>query len=429
MPLFNILVIISLVVLTIVLITAMVLAVELPSAYEIDSAPVPPNLLCQRNVQQSLARLQLNVSNEYSGLMTPGEKAKLDAVPTPFNGGVILYEYSKFASVTVLSSFPGGSNAGGSGFVHRVVNGNAYIVTCAHAVLQDGGMTSPLTPASLISVCLHGINGDVTNDQQINVNIVGVDAAADIAVLVSSGNIFTQDQRVLSFATGNGSLPGSTVFVVGDPSLNDPVSIAGGTLRDNKYLNSQYGGSIESISFSAPIESGNSGGPVISDTFSVIGLSNWTLSSGSSTSGGGVNSYIASRVVASIIATDADYVKSYAGCLSSSVVAGMQLERLRVDYPGFIGTPNGLVIKSLDSMGLSTAGALVDDIIIQVNGVDIGVYEDEYSPTRVTWFESPGTTIPFTMVRPSDLTGAEFTINVTLSAFPSTLDVVLCNSF
>ena len=229
-----------------------------------------------------------------------------------------------------------------------------------------------------IFVVVAGANGDATVNVQVKCTVLGSDQGADIAVLEThnttdnpdTGFDFTALQKVLAFSDSTVNSPGSTIFVIGNPLGEDHNSIAQGTLRDNKYVSSSTGvGAVEGISFSAPIAPGNSGGPVLDSSMQVVGLSNYIFT-GFNSFAGGVNSFMATRLVDRIMATGVTN-KGFLGCSSSEIVASHVLENLRTAFPAFrnsgLDVVRGVLLSGTISNGLAAAGVLTNDILVRVN--------------------------------------------------------------
>ncbi len=351
--------------------------------------------------------------------------SKEEVILTVSSAGDFLYKKAHNAGVSVFTTKQNNQVVIGSGFVLTVDDSRKLvIVTAAHVVLD----------AVEINIVISGVEG--SQNLQILCDLVGMDKAADVAVLTTQSDLAfsSNTQSVLQWQLT--SEIGQTVYVMGNPLGNDFASVADGTLRDNKYVPTYNSGSIESVYISAPTTAGNSGGPVLDCEGGVIGLSNWVALSDEniplSNFCGGVNSFMASKIVDRIIRGTNN--RGYLGLANIQVVAGVVMLQLRADFPAFAASGfdivQGVMIESLDDSNVDipdsrciNAGLLAGDIIVSLNSVNIGVFENQFSPTRVSWFTAPGTSIPATIVRPSN--GSLFSVNIILDTFPAERDTVL----
>lgn len=141
----------------------------------------------------------------------------------------------------------------GTGFV---VNPEGDILTCAHVVGTQTNATA-------------WIEG-----QRYVCRILLADTNADLAVLRIQGN--TNTFLPLRFAASTNYILGQDVFSLGFPLAD----ILGMTLRLNKGLISATVGldnDQEHIQFSAPVQPGNSGGPLLNPQCEVVGVIAATL--------------------------------------------------------------------------------------------------------------------------------------------------------
>jgi S1-C subfamily serine protease len=412
--------------------------------------PTSPNLLClpSNDVQSALARLNQPANLSSAGLMTAEDKARLNASPYP-NGSQLVYQNAHCATVTVITT-----SGSGSGFV-RSVNASskhAFIMTAAHVVLQGGGTTLPLKPETMVHVVLSGANGDPSMNVQVPCMIVGLDAAADVAVIRTMsttdhfyGFNFSQKQAVLEWSQDSFSPPGSEVLAIGNPQSNDLASVSSGVVRDGKYVPSMFG-SVESVYTSAPITSGNSGGCFLNSSAKVIGLSNWVFASGTvplTCFSGGVNAFMAERIERHIMEKNTDFNgingKGYFGVEEVSLVAGRTLQNLRLNYPKLTTkSVDGVLVQKLDTtttkafvgsrLGSATTPVIVNDILLgHVGGIRFGAFDHQFSPTRLSWFATPGSHLRLNVLRPS--TNRTFVTTLIVDAYPPNRDLTTSGAF
>ena len=367
--------------------------------------------------------------------------------------GSKIFEEQKDACCPIITEF-----GVGSGFFIRE---DGYICTCAHVVMENGGSIPNANRASIIIVDLTNANGVKGKNIQVRCDIVGIDQAADIAVLkvrtTSQDSIFgfnLTNQSSIVWGDSTNALEGSHCHVIGQPEGIDRRSISSGTLRDNKFIATSNPLAPEGIFFDTPIHPGNSGSPVFGSTGKVIGMACYSYTSSTGNGGiisledmaGGTCQYIMQHVTDSIISTGSDYdgnKKGYLGLGSWTPCIGVELYNLKVNNPAFslIGEANGLVVKSLDIIdGVSgrrahqaTIPILVNDVLLEIQvknqdntKIKLGVYDDQYHIGRMTWLHPPGAILTLTVIRPS--TGQTFTTDLTLDIYPDQKDVVFSSS-
>lgn len=233
----------------------------------------------------------------------------------------------------------------------------------------------------------------------------------------------------------------------------DFQSIAVGHVRDNKYLPSTVSNAqVEQLFTSTQVIAGNSGSPVLDISGNIIGIAGWVynqkLKSGNIfidvpiySMAGGPNQFMLEKIVNKIITIQKDYNgpngKPFIGLTSWEPVCGSALVKLRLQYPSFADSdndnPDGIRILGLYNNGpLMKAGLKADDVILAISygstTYDIGVNDNEYSISRLVWINPIGTTLQLKYIRPSDQNPIPKTVNVTLEAYPQSLDYVFANA-
>lgn len=385
--------------------------------------------------------------------------------------GGLVYSNFKDATVSILAGVLGTgtfNGAGGSGFVIAVQNNYAYIVTNAHVVLQNEGVNpgDPLYP--FISSQFNNANNIPQQSVQCACVVLGLDRAGDIALIrtqttlenPNTGFDFDANQKVLAWGNNTLLKKGSPAIIIGNPRGYDFQSIVVGTVRDNKYIvpDDTAGESVEQLFTNGPVQPGNSGSPVIDSTGRVVGIAGWiiatvlnsnppgfTVSSPIYNMSGGASQFIAEPVTNYFLANNPigpgfiDYPKGFLGMSEWAVTEGAILEAYRTVFPLFLAGANDLangisilsIYPSVAPFGLANAviafplGYTIQplDIILSINGMDVGVNDNQYSPTRISWLNPPGTPITLQLLKPS--TNVIYTASVILDAYPAALDYVL----
>jgi S1-C subfamily serine protease len=177
-----------------------------------------------------------------------------------------IYRRRASGVVTIIALFGagGGEAAQGSGFV---VSQSGYVLTNSHVITTAGEDPPGETPDPASSVFVEFRDGD-----RVPARIVGWDVYDDVGVLkVGPG------QHVLSpVPLGDSSkvVVGEPVAAIGSPFGNEnslSVGVVSATERSIESLTSSYD-LVDAIQTDAPINRGNSGGPMFDARGRVIGI-------------------------------------------------------------------------------------------------------------------------------------------------------------
>jgi 2-alkenal reductase len=175
-----------------------------------------------------------------------------------------IYRHRASGVVTIIALFGGGEAAQGSGFV---VSQAGYILTNSHVITTAGEAPAGETPDAASSVFVEFRDGD-----RVPARIVGWDLFDDVGVLeVDPG------QHALSpVPLGDSSkvVVGEPVAAIGSPFGNEnslSVGVVSATERSIESLTSNYD-LVDAIQTDAPINRGNSGGPMFDARGRVIGI-------------------------------------------------------------------------------------------------------------------------------------------------------------
>ncbi len=164
--------------------------------------------------------------------------------------------------VTIYAFFPNGQRAQGSGFV---VSAEGHILTNSHVVTTSAAGASSVKGAERIYVSFH--DGD-----RIPGRIVGWDLFNDTGLV----KVDPEDHAVVPVPLGDSStvVVGEPVAAIGSPFGQESslaVGVVSATERSIDSLTSAYDVS-DAIQIDAPINHGNSGGPLLDARGRVIGI-------------------------------------------------------------------------------------------------------------------------------------------------------------
>jgi S1-C subfamily serine protease len=167
--------------------------------------------------------------------------------------------------VTIYSTYGSGGADGasqGSGFV---VSADGVILTNSHVITTAGDGAGVARAATSVYV-------EFQDRDRVKARIVGWDVFDDVGVL----RVDPQEHRLEALPLGNSSsvLVGEPVAAIGSPFGNEnslAVGVVSATLRSIESLTSQYN-LVDAIQVDAPINHGNSGGPLFDAQGRVIGI-------------------------------------------------------------------------------------------------------------------------------------------------------------
>jgi serine protease Do len=265
----------------------------------------------------------------------------------------------------------------GSGFI---IDGNGTIVTNNHVI--DG--------ASEITVILD-------DETELKAKLVGTDPKTDLAVIkVDAG----RDLPSLSWGVSQNIEPGDPVLAIGNPFgigttvTSGIVSARGRDLRSGPY--------DDFLQVDAPINRGNSGGPLFSVDGKVIGVNTAIYSP----NGGNVGVAFAipsdqARQIVDRLITDGSIERGY---------IGVQIQPVTKDVAEAVGLANaeGAIVAQVDeSTPAGKAGVKPGDIVTRFGSTPV---DSPKTLARVVADVKPGTKETLTVWRQ----GKEVTLDVTV---------------
>jgi S1-C subfamily serine protease len=334
----------------------------------------------------------------------------------------------------------GGSGSGGSGSGGSSTTTGA--TTSATAAQQVGvvdintvlgyqqaraaGTGMVLTSAGEVLTNNHVVNGAtsisvtvVSTGKTYTAAVVGTDPTQDVAVIqlqnasglqtANLGNSGTV--QVGNSVTGVGNAGG----VGGTPSaaagtvtaVNQTITASDGNGQDAETLNGL-------IQTNAPIQAGDSGGPLYDSTGHVIGMD-----TAASSSGGVGPSAFPNQGAATATTAYAIPIDSAVG-IARQIETGVETSTIHIGLPGFLGvsvadsTVSGAAISSVVTGGpAATAGLAAGDVITAVNGTSI---TDAAALHTALVGKNPGQTVTLTW---TDSLGQTHHSTVTLGTGPA----------
>ncbi len=286
----------------------------------------------------------------------------------------------------------------GSGFI---ISADGFVVTNNHVVSPPANNNGRRGP----TITLEEITVTMPDGTEYEAELVGADAASDLAVLkIQSNNTFP----FVEFGDSNEARVGDWVIAIGNPfGLGGTVTsgIVSAVLRTPP--NGRGGAYERYIQTDASINRGNSGGPLFDMQGNVIGVNNAIFSP----SGGNVG--IGFAIPSDIAAPIVDKLK--AGEEIERGFLGVNIAPVDDDMADALGLPRnrGEIVQFVrEGDAADAAGIKAGDIVTKIDGRE--VTQDETLSFIVANIE-PGTRIPIELIRD----GRRLTVNATVGKRPS----------
>ncbi|HYX89179.1 MAG TPA: trypsin-like peptidase domain-containing protein [Gaiellaceae bacterium] len=307
-----------------------------------------------------------------------------------------IYARRSAGVVTIIAAF-GSQGAQGSGFV---VSPKGYILTSSHVITTAGESEGKPKPADSLVV-------EFQDRDRVPAKIVGFDIFDDVGLI----KVDPSQHALTPVPLGNSAAVtvGAPVAAIGSPFGNENslvVGVVSATHRSIDSLTSRYS-LVDAIQTDAPINHGNSGGPLFDARGRVIGINAQINSNSGNAEGVGfavpINS--ARRSMEQLIADGAvsyayvgveteDLTPALAKRFHYPVERGAVVTAVRPDTPADAA---GLRGGSGQRHVLGTTFTPGGDVIVAINGRRIGSAEDVVR--IVTELLAPGDTARFTVVR------------------------------
>lgn len=276
--------------------------------------------------------------------------------------------------VTIYADFEGGDRAQGSGFV---VSRDGIILTNSHVIV---------TSASGEPAAAERVYVEFADRDRVAARVVGWDIFDDVGVI----RVDPDDHRLDPVPLGRSAdvRVGDPVAIIGSPFGNEnslAVGVVAATRRSIDSLTSRYD-LLDAIQTDAPINHGNSGGPMFDARGRVIGIAAQIRSSSGTAEGVGFAVPIdsAQRSLRQLLAGGTvryAYLGVKAQSLTPSIARrfGFPVEHgaiVSLVEPGSPADAAGLVASAheeeLNGVAIPTDG----DVVVAINGAPIASAED-----------------------------------------------------
>jgi 2-alkenal reductase len=303
--------------------------------------------------------------------------------------------------VTIISYFdaPTASAGQGSGFV---VSSDGLILTNAHVVTTAGQSGAKTTPA-------HTVYVEFSDGDRLTATVVGVDLFDDVGLLRVDPKQHSLDPVPL----GDSSrvIVGEPVAAIGSPFGNADslsVGVVSAIRRSIPSLTSNYA-LVDAIQTDAPINHGNSGGPLFDARGRAIGINAQIRSSGSGSGFEGVGFAVpidSARRSMDQILTTGGVRYAYVGIKTEDLTpaiakkfgyAATRGALVDVVNPGTAAARAGIMAGPREELYEGLGVRVGGDAIVAINGIPVTDAQDvvRIVTTRLV----PGETARFTVVR------------------------------
>ncbi|GGD61601.1 serine protease [Croceicoccus mobilis] len=284
----------------------------------------------------------------------------------------------------------------GSGFI---VSADGYIVTNNHVISAEGNGE------------LESITVTMPDGKEYDADLVGKDAASDLAVLKIKGS---DPFPFVKFGNSQDARVGDWIIAIGNPfGLGGTVTSG---IISAVYRNTGSNGAYDRyLQTDAAINRGNSGGPMFDMDGNVIGINNAIFSptGGSVGIGFAIPAETAEPIVRKLIAGESikrGYLGIQINPVTDDLASSLGIARNRGEFVQSV-VPDGAADK---------AGLKPGDVVMKIGGKDI---TPDQTLSFVVANIEPGTRVPIEVIR----NGKRMTLTATIGLRPS--EDELANSF
>jgi len=240
------------------------------------------------------------------------------------------------------------ASGSGTGFL---VNSDGTLVTNAHVVGNSSRVVVKFGP----------------NGRSLDGEVVGSDASSDLAVVHIEQASMPHNIKPLQFADSRQVRVGDTAIAIGNPFGLDRTATEGIVSGLGREIKAPNGFSIDSvIQTDAPVNPGNSGGPLLDETGRVMGVNSQIATAGGSQGNVGIGFAVPSNTVREVV---------------PRLKAGDKIARpwlgVETSDPTNPAAPPGAEVQNVTSGGpADAAGIQPGDVIIEIDGQQVSDSSD-----------------------------------------------------
>ena len=244
----------------------------------------------------------------------------------------------------------------GSGFI---ISQDGYIVTNDHVA---GNATD-------ITVTISG-------GKQMKAKVIGSDPATDICLLKVDG----KELPYVTIGNSDEVIIGEWAIALGNPfglfEINDKPTVTVGVISSTGMKLGQLENRFyrDMIETDAPINGGNSGGPLVNSNGEVIGMNTLIFTAGQSSTYIGYGFAIPINKVEKVVT---ELKKK--GKVSRDINAGFDVQPVDARIAQYLGMkqPQGVIVSDIQAGGpAATAGLKIGDVVLEVNGEKVNSDDD-----------------------------------------------------
>ena len=242
------------------------------------------------------------------------------------------------------------------------VSGSGFIITADGYILTNYHVIEDAYKAGIdVNVILH-------DGTRYKAQIVGVEADNDVAIL----KIDADGLSPVTLGNSEGMRVGDTIYAVGNPLGELEFSMTTGhvSAKDRRIVTDSSGESISMFQIDAPVNSGNSGGPVYNARGEVVGIVTAKYkSSGVEGIGFAIPINDAAAIAQDLLTSGYVTGKAHLGVVTNTKYNEM--------YAQYYGWPVGAYVDSVEKGGCAEkAGIEAGDIITRVGDYQVRRYDD-----------------------------------------------------
>jgi len=289
------------------------------------------------------------------------------------------------STVTVGSKLTDGNGVG----TGEVLDNQGHILTNNHVVSTNGTQQS-----SRVEVRLH--------DGSIRVaKIVGTDVTSDLAVIKIDPSGL--DLKPITFGDSSKVVPGETVVALGSPhNLQDTVTAGVISNTDRAAEAEKDGVYIPMIQTDAPVNHGNSGGPLVNSSGALVGINSQIESEG------GGNEGIAYAVPSNYAKRISDEIISKGKATHGYLGANIESAPGQTNEGESRFFPDGVRVTNISSGSpAEKAGLQKGDVIVEADGHRI---EQSKTLNGVVRAQAAGATVDMKIKRGSETKNIKVTL-------------------
>jgi Do/DeqQ family serine protease len=233
------------------------------------------------------------------------------------------------------------------------------------------------------------VNVELTDGRTLKAKVVGSDAATDLAVLKVDG----KNLQTLALGDSDEVRVGDVVLAVGNP-LGVGQTVTMGIVSAKGRATPDAGDGYEDfIQTDAPINHGNSGGPLVSTRGELIGINSQILSPTPTGGNIGIGFAIPANMARNVMTQLIDH-----GTVRRGMI-GVTIQPVTADIARSLGLSevHGALVNSVNAGGpAETAGIRQGDVLTAINGQPV---KDSNTLRNVVAQMAPGTDVKVTLLR------------------------------